>query len=203
MKRLDARIVIGVLLVAGGLLALAQAMGYLENATDVFFGVIFLLAGLGFLSLLFGGNWWAVFPGAALAGIGLTILLPEQLDFAGGIVFLGSLALAFWYVYLSNRLEMWWALIPAGVLTTLAVVSVLPDRIGGVETGGVFLLGLAATFLLVALLAGMSWAYWPAGALGVIGAITFISQTEISSYLWALVLMAVGGFLLFRYFSNR
>jgi len=106
-------------------------------------------------------------------------------------------------VYLSNRLEMWWALIPAGVLTTLAVVSVLPDRIGGVETGGVFLLGLAATFLLVALLAGMSWAYWPAGALGVIGAITFISQTEISSYLWALVLMAVGGFLLFRYFSNR
>jgi len=67
MKRLDARIVIGVLLVAGGLLALAQAMGYLENATDVFFGVIFLLAGLGFLSLLFPNNWTLLAASFSLA----------------------------------------------------------------------------------------------------------------------------------------
>ncbi|MEW6400935.1 MAG: hypothetical protein AB1649_03995 [Chloroflexota bacterium] len=203
MKRIDPRIVVGILLVLGGLLALAQAMNLLENATNLFFGGIFLFGGLLFLSLLFGGNWWAVFPGAALAGIGLTILLPESLDYAGGLVFLGSLGLAFWYVYLSNRTEMWWSLIPAGVLTTLAVVSVLPDRIGGVETGGVFLLGLAATFLLLALLAQMRWAYWPASVLGIVGAITFISQTDLSSYVWALILIGVGGVLLFRYFTNR
>lgn len=203
MKRIDPRIVIGVLLVLGGGLALVQAMGFLENATDVFFGGIFLLAGMGFLSLLFGGNWWAVFPGAALAGIGVTILLPDSLDYAGGLAFLGALGLAFWFVYFSDRLEKWWALIPAGVLTTLAVVSVLPERIGGVETGGVFFIGLAATFLLVALLAGMQWAYWPAAALGILGTLTLASQMELASFIWAVALILAGGFLLFKYFANR
>ena len=203
MKRFDSRTVLGVLLVVGGILALAQAMGYLKNASDVFFGTIFLLAGLAFLSLLFGGNWWAVFPGAALFGIGATILLPSSLDFAGGLVFLGCLGLAFWFVYFSDRLEKWWAIIPAGVLTTLAAVSVLPERVGGVETGGVFFLGLAATFLLVALLVRMQWAYWPAGVLAVLGALTLASQMEIASYIWALGLLAAGVLLLFRYFAKR
>jgi hypothetical protein len=203
MKRLDPRIVMGILLILGGGLALAQTMGFLESATDVFFGGIFLLAGLGFLSLLFGGNWWAVFPGGALVGIGATILLPDSLDYAGGLIFLGAIGLAFWFVYFSDRTEKWWALIPAGVLSTLAVVSVLPDRIGGVETSGVFFVGLAVTFLLVALLARMQWAYWPAAALGVLGFLTLASQMEIASYIWALALITAGGFLLFKYFANR
>ncbi len=203
MRRFSPRLLIGVLLILGGILALAQSMGLLKNATDLFFGGIFLLAGLVFLSMIVGGNWWAVFPGAALAGIGLTILLPQSLDYAAGLVFLGCLALAFWYVYLSNRAEMWWSLIPAGVLSTLAIVSVLPERIGAFGTGGVFLLGLALTFLLLALVAHMQWAYWPAGVLGVIGAITFISQSDLSSYVWALILIGAGVVFLFRYFVKR
>jgi hypothetical protein len=203
LKRLDARVVFGILLVAGGVLALAQTMGYLENARDTFFGAIFLLGGLAFLSLLPGGNWWAVFPGAALFGIGATILLPASLEFAGGLVFLGCLGLGFWFVYLSDRVEKWWALIPAGVLSTLAIVSVLPDRIGAFETGGVFFLGLSLTFVLVALLVGMRWAYWPAAALGVLGVLTLISQAGIANYVWALGLLGAGVYLLFRYFTNR
>ena len=203
MKRFDPRVIIGLLLVAGGLLALMQTMGWLENAGDVFFGSIFLLGGLVFLSLLLSGNWWAVFPGAALVGIGTLILLPESMDSFGGMIFLGFLGLAFWYVYLRDRVESWWAIIPAGVLTTLALVSILPDRIGAMETGGVFFLGLAATFLLVALLAGMRWAYWPAGALAVMGFLATISLLGIANYLWAVVLIAVGGFLIFRYFTAR
>lgn len=203
MRRLDARILFGVLLIVGGGLALMQSMGLLENASDVFFGSIFVLAGLAFLSLLLSGNWWAVFPGAALLGIGVVILLPEALNNLGGLVFLGCLGLAFWAVYLMDRVERWWAIIPAGVLTTLAIVTVLPGRIGAFETGGVFFLGLAATFLLVALLAGFRWAYWPAGALGVIGALSIITQSEISNLVWALVLIAIGAYLLFRYFANR
>ena len=56
MKRFDPRIMFGFLLLAGGGLALAQQMGYLGNATDIFWGGIFLAAGLCFLSLLFGGS---------------------------------------------------------------------------------------------------------------------------------------------------
>jgi hypothetical protein len=203
MKRFDPRIIIGILLIAGGGLALMQAMGLLESAGDVFFGTVFLLAGLAFLSLLLSGNWWAVFPGATLVAIGIRILLPESLDNFGGMIFLGFLALAFWYVFLRDRVESWWALIPAGVLTTLAVVSTLPDQVGTFETGGVFFLGLAATFLLVAVLVGMQWAYWPAGVLGIIGAVSLVTQFEVGNYIWALGLMAVGAFLLFRYFMNR
>jgi hypothetical protein len=203
MKRFDPRIMIGLLLIAGGGLALMQSMGLLENAGDVFFGIVFLLAGLAFLSLLISGNWWAVFPGAALVGIGTLILLPESLDNFGGMIFLGFIGLAFWYVFLRDRVESWWALIPAGVLTTLAVVTILPDRIGAFETGGVFFLGLAATFLLVALLVGMQWAYWPAGVLGIIGAVSLVTQLEVGNYIWALGLVAAGAYLLFKYFTNR
>jgi len=203
MKRIDPRIIIGVLLIAGGGLALAQSMGWLENATDIFFGAVFLLAGLAFLALLLSENWWAVFPGATLVAIGILILLPESLDNLGGLIFLGFLALAFWYVYVRNRVESWWALIPAGVLSTLAIVTVLPERIGVFETGGVFFLGLGATFLLVALLVGMQWAYWPAGVLGIMGAVSLVTQLEVGNYIWALALIAVGAYLLLRYFMNR
>jgi hypothetical protein len=203
MKRLDPRILIGVLLLAGGGLSLMQAMGKLESAGDVFFGSIFLLAGFGFLSLLLGGHWWSVFPGATLLGIGALILLPDALDDFGGMIFLGSIALAFWVVYLMDHVEKWWALIPAGVLTTLAVVTVLPERVGGMETAGILFLGLAATFLLVAVLARMKWAFWPAAALGVMGFLGTISLLEFANYVWAVILIAAGAFLLVRFFASR
>jgi hypothetical protein len=94
-------------------------------------------------------------------------------------------------------------LIPAGVLTTLAGMTVAADRFGEFETAGFFFLGLAATFLLVALLAGMRWAYWPALVLGVMGVLGLASLFEIANYIWAASLIAAGAFLLFRYFSNR
>jgi hypothetical protein len=60
---------------------------------------------------------------------------------------LGGIGLAFWPI--SRRQERW-ALIPAGVLTTLAVVTFLPDLVGTDSTPGIFFLGLALTFALVA-----------------------------------------------------
>ena len=56
MKRFDPRIVFGFLLLTGGVLALMQTMGYLRNAPDIFWGGLFLAAGLVFLTLLFGGH---------------------------------------------------------------------------------------------------------------------------------------------------
>lgn len=203
MKRFDPRIVFGFLLLTGGGLALLQALGYLQNASDIFWGGAFLALGLIFLALLFGGHWWSVFPGFTLLAIGALILLPEPLDDFGGAVFLGGIGLAFWVAYFTERGERWWALIPAGVLTTLAGVTIASARFGSFETGGFFFLGLAVTFLLVAVLADMRWAYWPALALGVIGALLTASLFEIVNYVWAAGLIAGGAFLLYSYFARR
>lgn len=253
MKRFDPRVVLGFLLILGGGLALAQSMGYLENATKFFWGGVFLFGGLAFLSLLFGGNWWAAFPGFTLAALGVLILLPDELEELGGAVFLGGIALSFWYVYFTDRsdrwwaiipggvltalsllilasayfdeysgaivlggigltffivyltspAERWWALIPGGVLATLAGMTVAADRFGEFETAGFFFLGLALTFLLVAVLARMKWAYWPALVLGIMGLLGLASLLDYANYIWAVALIAVGGFMIVRYFTRR
>lgn len=254
MKRFDPRIILGLLLIVGGGLALAQTMGYLQNASDLFWGGVFLAAGLAFLFLLFGGHWWAAFPGFTLAALGVLILLPESLDGdLGGAVFLGGIALSFWYVYLTDRSgrwwaiipggvltalsllilassyfeeysgaivlggigltffavyfsnpgERWWALIPGGVLATLAGMTIAAERFGEFQTAGFFFLGLAFTFLLVALLARMQWAYWPAGILGVMGLLGLASLLDFANYVWAIALIVIGGFMILRYFTRR
>lgn len=253
MKRFDPRIVFGFLLLVGGALALAQAMGYLENVSGIFWGGLFLAVGLIFLTLLLGGHWWSAFPGFTLVALGVLILLPDSLDDFGGAVFLGGIGLSFWYVYFTSRLERWWAIIPAGVLTALAVmivasqkyeniggaiflggigfafllvflteraerwwalipagvlmtlggITIAAERFGEFQTAGFFFFGLAITFLLVALLAGMRWAYLPAAILGVMGLLGIASLLQFANYLWAGALIAAGGFLLFKYFAKR
>jgi len=203
MKRFNPRIIIGTLLIVAGVLGFLQAFGFLRDASDVFWGIVFLLAGGAFLvvfaSGFASGNWWAAIPGLVLAGIGVIILLPDSLDDLGGSIFLGAMGLSFWLVYLSGR-ERWWAIIPGGLLLTLAAVSTMSSGFNdGAASGGVFFVGLALTFLLVALLAGMRWAYWPAGALGVFGGFLFFeSQVYLLSYIAAAALILVGGFIVWR-----
>lgn len=202
MRRINTQIILGLLLLGGGALLLLQTMGYLKSASDVFWGGAFLLAGAVFLSLLFQGHWWPVFPGMTLLGLGAIILLGDRLGDFSGMIFLGAIAIAFWLVYIMER-SNWWALIPAGVLTTLAAVTVLPERVGAFGTGGVFFIGLALTFLLVAIAAGMGWAYYPAAALGVLGVLATLSLTNLANYIWAAALILGGGLLIARYFMKR
>jgi hypothetical protein len=203
MKRIDPRIVIGALLILAGALGVFQAFGFLRDASDIFWGLVFLAAGAIFLfifaSSFASGNWWAAFPGFVLAGLGVVILLPDALDEIGGAIFLGAIGLSFWAVYLTGR-DRWWAIIPGGVLLTLALVSALPEEFfGGDGSGGVFFLGLAATFLLVALLANLRWAYWPAGALGIFGILLFFnSQISLLSYIAAGALILAGIYIVLR-----
>ncbi|GAB1470800.1 hypothetical protein MASR2M66_16780 [Chloroflexota bacterium] len=253
MKRFDPRVILGVLLIAGGGLALAQMMGYLENASAYFWGGIFLVTGLAFLSMLFGGNWWAAIPGFTFLGLGVMLLLPKTLEYLSGAVFLGSIAISFWYiyftdrsgrwwaiipggvltalsllilassyfeeysgaivlggigltffiVYLTNTAERWWAIIPGGVLITLAGMTIAAERFEEFQTAGFFFLGLALTFLLVAVLARMKWAYWPAMALGILGLLSVGSLLNFAGYLWAVALIGFGAFLIVRYFAKR
>ncbi len=201
-KRIDPAIFGGLVLILVGALYLLQTMGVLQDVGDVFWGVIFLAAGALFLFAYFTGSWWAVIPGCVLAAIGVLILLPDSLEKFGGAVFLGGIALAFWVVYFSSTHERWWAIIPAGVLTTLAVVTFLPDMVGGVATGSFFFFGLAVTFLLVALLAKMSWAYYPALALVIVGLLVLLALGDVANYIWAVALVLGGGYLIYRSFRR-
>ncbi|KXK13740.1 MAG: hypothetical protein UZ14_CFX002001501 [Chloroflexi bacterium OLB14] len=255
MKKFDVRIVMGLLLIVGGGLMLAQTMGYLENVSDYFWGILFVMVGLTFLSLLFSdkNNWWSAIPGFIFLALGALILLPESLEDIGGGIFLGGVALSFWYVYLTdrngrwwaiipagvvtalsllvivseyfedysaaivlggigltflfvyltNRTERWWALIPFGVLSTLATITVVSEKVGEFQSAGVFFLGLAITFLLVALLTKMTWAYYPAAVLAVMGIFGLASLLNVMNYVWAVGLIVVGVFVLFRYFMGR
>jgi len=202
MKRFDPRIVLGVLLILGGGLLFLETLGYLKNVGDLFWGLVFLVGGAAFLILVTSVSWWGLIPGFVLAGIGIVILLPDSLENLGGTVFLGFVGLAFWAVYLTERTNRWWAIIPAGVISTLAGVTLVSEYADdGYASGGIFFIGLGMTFLLVALLASMRWAYWPAGVLGVMGLFLFApAQLGLMSYLGAFALIAVGGFLIWRFF---
>jgi hypothetical protein len=200
MKRLDGRIIVGLLLILGGGLLLAQEIGLLANTSDVFWGSVFLLGGAAFLYVYAMGQWWGAIPGMTLVGVAGAILLPEPW---GGAAVLAGIGLAFWLVYLGDRQQRWWAIIPGGVMVTLSLVAGVADLVRGIETGGIFFLGLAATFALVALLANMRWAWWPAAALSVIGMLLSLSAGSMANYVWAVVLILAGGYLIFMFFRKR
>ncbi len=204
MKRIDFRIVLGAALILLGGLMLLERFGLFRGASDFFWGVVFLAGGAYFLYRFannMSGEWWAVIPGMALVGLAADSLLPRLFGDLGGLFFLGFLGLGFLAVYFSGR-ERWWAIIPGGVLLTLGLVSVLSNIYGGRETGGFFLLGLGLTFLLVAVLASLQWAYIPGVVLLVMGALIGTPFSGSLNFIWPTVLI-LGGLILIFQFTRR
>jgi hypothetical protein len=193
----------GILLIGGGTLLLLQNLGYLGNVSAYLWSFVFALFGLSFLIGFFldRTHWWAVLPGVTLlslaALVGLSEANEELSEAWGGSLFLGGIGLAFWLVYLMHR-EFWWALIPAGVLSTLAVVAGIDSQVGGVDSGAIFFLGLAATFGLVFLATRMRWALIPAGILAVLGMVVLVNLSNAFNVVWPIALIGGGLFLLYR-----
>ncbi len=209
MRRYDPRLILGVLLVIGGILSLLGAIGVISNASGIFGGLVFGAGGLVFLYMLINdrNSWWAAFPAFTLLALSASSFLPDSLQAYDGLVFFAGLSLAFWWVYFTNKSEQWWALIPAGVLLTLGVVSVVENLSRSGETGGLFLLGLGLTFVLVAILPGgardRSWALIPGAILLLVGAFIGMPDSALAPYLWPAVLILLGGYFLVRFFINR
>ena len=205
MKRFDFRIILGAALILLGILMLLERLGLFHGASDLFWGVVFLAGGAYFLYRFannMGGEWWAAIPGFALVGLAADSLLPRVFGNWGGLFFLGFLGLGFVAVYFSDR-QRWWALIPGGVLLTLGFVSVLSNVYGGRETGGFFFLGLGLTFLLVAVLASMQWAYIPGVVLLVMGALLGTPFVGTLNFIWPIVLIFGGLFLIFQFMRGK
>jgi hypothetical protein len=206
MKRIDFRIVIGVLLIIGSLLGFLEKFGVIQRGWDLFWGTVFGLAGAAFLYIFFTNRaqWWAAIPAFTLLGMSASAFLLDRLGW-GGFAFLGGIGLGFWAVYFSGR-ERWWAIIPGGVLLTLGVVSALSEVFNLVETGGVFFIGLGVTFLLVALLPGTgksSWAYIPAAVLIILGILLGTPFQGVTDYIWIAALFVGGAALIWQYFRTK
>lgn len=197
MKRFDFRILLGVLLIFASLLGFLQLQGILGNASTFFWAVVFGVAALVFLYVFFTRreHWWAAIPGFTLAGLSVASFLPKSLSW-GGAAFLGGIGLSFWAIYLSGR-ERWWAIIPGGVLVTLGLVNALSENLPWMATGSLYFMGLGLTFLLVALLAKMRWAYIPSVALLLVGLLVDTQYAGVIQYAWIAVLLIAGGLMIF------
>ena len=203
MNRSNVRVFIGGALVLLGVLMLLERLGVIRFAVAIFWGVLFFLVGAYFLyrfAVNGSREWWALIPGFALIGMGASALLPGNWS---GLAFLGFLGISFLAVYLNNR-GRWWAIIPAGVLITLGVTAVLTDAYNVQGTGGIFFLGLGLTFLLLAVLASLQWAYIPGVVLLLMGVLLGYSQfTGLINYVWPAALILVGLLLIFQFTRRK
>ncbi len=213
VRRFDPRLLLGILLIAGGVLFLLQNFNLIPASLGWLWALVFGVVGGGFVAVFLANrdNWWALIPGLIFFDLALLIGLgaaaPDFAERWGGALFLVGLSLPFWVIYLLDR-EKWWGLIPGGVLTTLGVVAGLSAReLRDVETGGVFFLGLGATFLIVWLAPTPQghnrWAIWPAVVLLIFGGLLATPFATLSNYVLPVGLVAAGALLLFRAFRPR
>lgn len=205
-KQMDKGTAWGAGIIIFGVLLLLQNFNLLGRLGESTAALFFLAGALVFLVVFATdrNQWWALIPGAALGSLGLMILagtiMPRGFGAYSGGIFLGGTGLGFWAIF-ANRREHAWAIIPGGVLVTLGLVASSVDwGVGGLTTGGVFFLGLAATFLLTFL----GWPdrrvapgfLIPAGILFCLGLLVM----SISLFRWALpiALILMGVWLFIR-----
>jgi hypothetical protein len=212
MKPFNWRIPLGLVLVVLGVLAFLQSFGFLVIQGDpwaLIFAVIFSALGLIFLYALAADrkNWWAAIPGMTLLGLGALIglaLIPGFPDLILPVIFMGSIAAAFWIVFLMNR-TFWWAIIPAGTLTSVAVLIATSEN--GVLGASLLFLGMAATFGVLSLIEvngqHMSWPWIPAAALAAVGAIVAVTGGGVPAIFWAILLILAGAFMVFRPYLQK
>jgi hypothetical protein len=142
----------GVLLIGGGVLALADQLGYVEDLSPTLWILVFAaISLLGFVSYAMSGwtQWGWLFPAGIFGGLAIIVALAtNNVDNAavGSPLFFGLL-LPFAAAYLTDRTRNWWALIPGGIMLFLALTTLLVDNVGGEWVGAMFLLLIGLVFL--------------------------------------------------------
>jgi hypothetical protein len=74
-------------------------------------------------------------------------------------------------------------------------------------TGGLFFLGMAATFGLVYILptpeGRLKWALYPAGILLALGVLVMLGVSKLINLVWPLALLIAGGVIIFRVIRKK
>jgi hypothetical protein len=203
MRRVNFPLLIGAALVLGGILMLLDQTGVLKGASDWFWAGILAIAAVWFLFWFFTDRtkWWAAIPGFTLIGMSASGLLLNRLGW-GGLAFLGGAGVGFWAIYFSEH-RRWWAILPGGFLVTLGAISAMTEAYNIGNTGGVLFMGFGITFLLVAILANMRWAYIPSAALLVLAFFVGTPFTGALQYAWIGLLLAAGVLMIGASFIPR
>ena len=233
MKSANTGLIAGIALMAAGVLLLLDLLGILDSAAIVW-PLIFAAAGTAFVVLFVRSrdNWWAAIPGSVFLGLAAVILVTQlwaspAAYWAGALLFL-FMGAGFGAVYVRER-SNWWALIPCGVMLTLALVVALPPTWQGMPVAAVLFLGLAATFVVLALVpvmpeprpgqpaafashqgdaapARMKWPLIPAAVLAMLGLIFAVQASALltaSEYFVPVLLVLAGVALLVYAYRHR
>ena len=199
----------GVLLIGGGLLALADQMGYISTFSPQVWMIVFAaISLLALVSYALSGwkQWGLLFPAGAFGGLALLIALAEENVDSAAVaspLFFGVL-IPFVAAYLSDRTQNWWALIPGGVMLFLALTMLLVDSTGGEWVGALFLFMIALSFLVIYLNNHTrTWALLVAYILAVLGIAPLMSTGgRDAAYYGPIFLFAVALPFFYVYFCS-
>jgi hypothetical protein len=188
----------GLLLIGGGLLALADQLGYIENLSPTLWIFVFVAVSLlGFVSYATSGwkQWGWLFPTGIFGGLAVIIALATNHvnNAAVGSPLFFGLLLPFAVAYLTDRTRNWWALIPGGIMLFLALTTLLVDTVGGEWVGAMFLLLIGLAFLFVYLNNRTRiWALIVAYVFGILSIAPMLAAfDELAAYFGAVFLFAV------------
>lgn len=187
---------LGLILIGLGALLVLINLGVFRVLAPPLGAILFFAGGAAFLVVFSRDRqqWWALIPGFALLGLGVAALGGG----AAGSWFLGLIGAGFAAIYLSDS-RHWWAIIPAGALVTLALTAWVGS---GWLAGPLLFAGLAGTFILLYLLpegqGKQSWALYPALGLGAFTILVLVTAIGLPSVVWSLLLIAAGGWLVWR-----
>ena len=144
----------GVLLTAGGLLALADQTGFSDTFSPQVWSMILGAFGLlGLVSYALSGwkEWAWMFPAGIFGGLAAVVALAEtgtdNASVASPLFF--GLLLPFTAAYFTDRSRNWWAVIPGGVMLFLGLTTLLVDTVNGEWIGALFLFLIALSFFVV------------------------------------------------------
>ena len=173
---------LGLLLIGGGLLVLADQMGYIDTFSPQMWMTVFAaISLLALVSYALSGwkQWGLLFPAGVFGGLALVIALAEANVDSSAVaspLFFGLL-IPFLAAYLTDRTHNWWALIPGGVMLFLALTTLLADSTGGEWVGALFLFMISLSFLVVYLNNRThTWALLVAYITGVLGIAPLMSM---------------------------
>jgi len=205
-------------------LAATIYISYFTNDNDLVGVALLLVTALAFLMVFFRDvrQWWALVVTWTSLGLAAIVFMESSsfqlpvfdniriTDDMQGLLFLCSVALGFFFVWLTNVRRLWWALMTAGL--TLGVCAAVAARVFNYsrEMGAVFMFVIAGVvFFLMWLIRNkennLGWAIYPAAVLLPFSAFLYLvlvwrGQTQIilSAIFIALGLIFIFSSVVFR-----